>query len=108
MTSKANCGIIRAWQTETTIQRKTKWATTQSKTQWILQNQKGELCQGELLQDFKECDMPTAEETRQSNPPCNLRGTGWNRWEWLCKNPQKHIFWNQFSSSLKSKESLKK
>jgi hypothetical protein len=22
------------------------------------------------------------------NPPCTLRGTGWNRWEWLCRNPQ--------------------
>ena len=29
-----------------------------------------------------------SEETRQSNPASNLRGTGWNRWEILCKNPQ--------------------
>ena len=29
-----------------------------------------------------------AEPTRISNGPCTLRGTGWNRWEWLCKDPQ--------------------
>lgn len=29
------------------------------------------------------------EDTRISNPPCTLRGTGWNRWEWLCNDPQK-------------------
>jgi hypothetical protein len=23
-----------------------------------------------------------------SNPPCTLKGTGWNRWEWLCYDPQ--------------------
>lgn len=28
------------------------------------------------------------EDTRLSNPPCTLRGTGWNRWEWLCQDPQ--------------------
>lgn len=32
-----------------------------------------------------------AEDTRISNPPCTLRGTGWNRWEWLCQNPQARI-----------------
>jgi len=31
------------------------------------------------------------EHTRLSNPPCTLRGTGWNRWEWLCLNPQSNI-----------------
>jgi hypothetical protein len=36
----------------------------------------------------KECHELTSEETRMSNPACTLRGTGWNRWEWLCKNPQ--------------------
>jgi len=34
-----------------------------------------------------ECHRPT-EPTRLSNPPCTLRGTGWNRWEWLCYDPQ--------------------
>lgn len=30
------------------------------------------------------------ESTRISNPPCTLRGNGWNRWEWLCMNPQEN------------------
>lgn len=30
-----------------------------------------------------------AEDTRLSNPPATLRETGWNRWEWLCEDPQK-------------------
>jgi|TARA_B110000240_G_scaffold190888_1_gene232677 hypothetical protein len=41
--------------------------------------------------DFKDetgCPVFTGESTRLSNPPCTLRGTGWNRWEWLCQNPQ--------------------
>ena len=29
-----------------------------------------------------------AEDTKLSNPPCTLKGRGWNRWEWLCQNPQ--------------------
>ena len=34
-----------------------------------------------------------AEDTRISNPPCTLRGThnGFNRWEWLCQNPQARV-----------------
>jgi hypothetical protein len=36
----------------------------------------------------KDCNVLDAEDTRLSNPPCTLRGRGWNRWEWLCKNPQ--------------------
>ena len=31
--------------------------------------------------------IPTVD-TRLANPPCTLRGTGWNRWEWLCQDPQ--------------------
>ena len=42
------------------------------------------------LHHFKDCFIP-AEDTRLSNPACNLRGTGWNRWEWLCNNPQERI-----------------
>lgn len=34
-----------------------------------------------------ECAVQT-EPTRVSNPPCTLKGTGNNRWEWLCWNPQ--------------------
>jgi hypothetical protein len=40
--------------------------------------------------NFSNCFKPT-ESTRLSNPPCTLRGTGWNRWEWLCKNPQDKV-----------------
>lgn len=40
--------------------------------------------------NFTNCFTPT-ESTRLSNPPCTLRGTGWNRWEWLCKNPQDRV-----------------
>jgi hypothetical protein len=29
------------------------------------------------------------EDTRSSNPGCTLRGTGWNRFEWLCEDPQR-------------------
>lgn len=39
----------------------------------------------------KDCMGMTAEETRLSNPPCTLRGTGWNRWEWLCQDPQDKV-----------------
>jgi len=36
----------------------------------------------------RECNDIDSEDTRLSNPPCTLRSTGWNRWEWLCQNPQ--------------------
>jgi hypothetical protein len=39
-------------------------------------------------QSLPDCQQIPRENTRLSNPPCTLRGTGWNRWEWLCKNPQ--------------------
>ena len=29
-----------------------------------------------------------SEDCRMSNPACTLRGTGWNRWEWHCEDPQ--------------------
>lgn len=35
----------------------------------------------------RECFAPR-EDTRLSNPPCTLRGTGINRFEWLCHDPQ--------------------
>ena len=34
------------------------------------------------------CDGIPTVDTRLANPPCTLRGTGWNRWEWLCRDPQ--------------------
>lgn len=36
-----------------------------------------------------DCTILPNESTRLSNPTCTLRGTGWNRWEWLCTDPQK-------------------
>lgn len=45
----------------------------------------------------RQCAPPT-EDTRLSNPPCTLRCTGWNRWEWLCWDPQERAIipfdWN--------------
>ena len=40
------------------------------------------------LTDVKDCNGLPNESTRLSNPTCSLRCTGWNRWEWLCHNPQ--------------------
>lgn len=42
------------------------------------------------LHHWQDCYIP-AEDTRLSNPSCNLRGTGWNRFEWLCLNPQDRV-----------------
>jgi len=50
----------------------------------------GGKCGDEDLYDFKDCYIMT-DDSRLSNPPCNLRGTGWNRWEWLCLNPQERV-----------------
>jgi len=44
------------------------------------------------LENPRICRGIKAEDTRMSNPPCTLRGTGWNRWEWLCTNPQENVF----------------
>lgn len=45
----------------------------------------------------RDCAPPT-EDTRLSNPPCTLKCTGWNRWEWLCWDPQERAImpfeWN--------------
>lgn len=52
-------------------------------------------------QDPHACAAPM-ESTRLTNPPCTLRSTGWNRWEWLCWNPQDRALipfqWNVNSS----------
>lgn len=40
------------------------------------------------LNHYGDCPNFVGESTRLSNPACTLRGTGWNRWEWLCQNPQ--------------------
>lgn len=54
-------------------------------------NKNGDIDNSIEIKDFKQCDMPMTENTRLSNPSCNLRGTGWNRWEWLCQDPQEQI-----------------
>mgnify|MGYP001185351000 FL=1 len=46
--------------------------------------------ESEKLHHGKECYF-TVEDTRLSNPPCTLRGTGWNRWEWMCLDPQERV-----------------
>ena len=65
-------------------------------------NEKGEIDNSLEVVDFKDCGIPTIENTRLSNPSCNLRGTGWNRWEWLCNNPQE--FDNNISNRLVVKD----
>jgi hypothetical protein len=54
-------------------------------------------CAVQGLADPRACTAPT-EPTRLSNPPCTLRSTGWNRWEWLCEDPQERAItpfeWN--------------
>jgi len=47
-------------------------------------------CEQPDLTHYKDCVI-ASEETRTTNPACNLRGTGWNRWEWLCLNPQDKV-----------------
>jgi hypothetical protein len=42
------------------------------------------------LVDFPKCFFPT-EDTRLSNPPTNLRGTGINRFNPLCLDPQAQV-----------------
>jgi len=39
------------------------------------------------LKPVKEQSFPQTH-TRLSDPPCTLRSSGWNRWEYLCQNPQ--------------------
>ena len=51
---------------------------------------RGQRCQDNNLVDFPTCHFQT-EDTRQSNPPSTLRGTGINRFEPLCMNPQDQV-----------------
>lgn len=44
--------------------------------------------EGGPLVSFPDCKSLPREDTRLSNPTCTLRCSGWNRWEWLCQNPQ--------------------
>jgi hypothetical protein len=44
---------------------------------------------------LKPTPMPEASfpqnHSRLNDPPCTLKGTGFNRWEWLCQNPQENV-----------------
>lgn len=51
-------------------------------------DQDGNICADTKKINYNPCNNIMTESTRLSNPSFNLRGTGWNRWEWLCKNPQ--------------------
>jgi hypothetical protein len=46
----------------------------------------GDYCNNKV--HLQDCRALPKEDTRLSNPACTLRSTGWNRWEWLCRNPQ--------------------
>jgi hypothetical protein len=54
----------------------------------------------------KECNELDSEYCRISNPPCTLRCRGWNRWEWLCKNPQDNIFM-PFDTNINNRQLVK-
>lgn len=45
------------------------------------------LCAVQSTSDPRQCIVPR-EDTRLSNPVNTLKGTGINRWEWLCHDPQ--------------------
>jgi len=52
---------------------------------------KGNICSETKKINYNPCKNIKTEHTRLSNPSFNLRGTGWNRWEWLCQNPQEKL-----------------
>ena len=39
---------------------------------------------------IREAPFPQTH-TRLNDPPCTGRGVGWNRFEWLCQNPQENV-----------------
>jgi hypothetical protein len=42
------------------------------------------------LTAMPEADFPQTA-SHLVDPPCTLRGTGINRWQWLCENPQENV-----------------
>ena len=64
-------------------------------------------CVKENLTHRKNCGNKAVEHCRLTNPPCTLRGTGWERWDWLPKNPQENVSvpfkWNS-DSRLEAKD----
>lgn len=57
----------------------------------------------------KEASFPQTH-TRLVDPPCTGRSTGWNRWEWLCDNPQETVmvpFDNMVTTRLQQKDQFR-
>jgi hypothetical protein len=57
----------------------------------------------------KECAFPQTH-SRLVDPPCTLRSSGWNRWEWLCQNPQESVmipFDNLVTTRLQQKDQFR-
>ena len=50
----------------------------------------GQMCGDQNLINFPTCHF-SVEDSRLSNPPCTLRGTGWNRFQPLCLDPQDQV-----------------
>lgn len=66
------------------------------------------MCNPKRTQDVRKCTAPQ-ESSRLSNPPCTLRSTGWNRWEWLCDDPQERAtipFNHQVSNRILVKDNF--
>jgi hypothetical protein len=60
-----------------------------------------------FINTYPTMEFNKTEETRLSNPPSTLRGTGMNRWEWLHCNPQYNVmpsFDHQINSQLLAKD----
>lgn len=57
---------------------------------------KASRCPADMASSMPQCQSTKVancrpildEHTRLSNPPCTLRGSGVNRFQWLCTNPQ--------------------
>jgi hypothetical protein len=57
----------------------------------------------------KETSFPQVF-SRLIDPPCTGRAQGWNRWEWLCDNPQETVmvpFDNQVTTRLQQKDQFR-
>lgn len=60
----------------------------------------------EMLTHYPDC-FPHTIESRDADPASNLRGTGFDRWEYLCFNPQDHVampFDNNISNRILVKD----
>ncbi len=61
------------------------------------------------VKNVKECSFPQTH-SRLVDPPCNNRAVGWNRWEWLCDNPQESVmipFDNLVTTRLQKKDQFR-